>query len=250
MAIKLSETRILYRNKEAVSNHWNKRHSERKYDVLKKTAESELYNFTWIATVNTFIEQGNLSATDKVLDIGFGWGRTIIGLKKFMPDINVTGIEISEKAIKNAHIIFDEYLGDYSNINLELGDVEDLKYADSSFDSVLSTRVFQYLTNPQKGLAHIHRVLVPDGKAVVMVPNKANPYQLFFYHTQVISSLTLKTWFREAGFKNIETGSIIFFPSKLHRFSSDSAWVKVERMLTKIPLINKLGGIVWVSGEK
>jgi len=250
MKINKSRKRDLYRNKENVSNHWNTRHNERDYGVLKKIAEYELFNFTWIATVNTFIEQGRLSNEKNVLDVGFGWGRTIVGLKKYLPDISITGIEVSENAIKNARIIFHEYLGNYSNINLELGDVEELRYADNSFDAVLSTRVFQYLTNPQKGVAHIYRVLAPEGKAVVLVPNKANPYQLFFYHTQLISSLTLKMWFESAGFKNIETGSIIFFPAKFRRFTSDSPWVKVERVFTKIPFINRLGGIAWVSGEK
>lgn len=250
MKIIKSRKRDLYRNKEKVYNHWNIRHSERDYDVLKKIAEYELFNFTWIATVNTFIEQGRLSNEKKVLDIGFGWGRTIVGLKKYLPDISITGVEISENAIKNARIIFHEYLGNYSNINLELGNAEELRYADNSFDAVLSTRVFQYLTNPQKGVAHMYRILAPGGKAVLLVPNKANPYQFFFYHTQLVSSLTLKRWFKKASFKSIATGSIIFFPAKLYRFTSDSPWVKVERVFTKIPFINQLGGIAWVSGEK
>lgn len=252
MISKKAEKLQLYKNKKQVSDHWRKRHEEKlkNYEKLKRTAEYELYNFTWIATVNTFIDQGKLSNEKKVLDIGFGWGRTIVGLKEKFPNVDITGIELLESSVKNAHKILKEYLGDYSKIKLELGDAEALKYEENSFDAVLSTRVFQYLSNPQKSINHIYHVLVPGGKAVVMVPNKINPYQFLFYHTQLLSSLSLKKWLKNAKFKNIKTGSIIFFPAKLYRFPSDSPWVKVERLFTRIPIINKLGGIVWASGEK
>ena len=242
--------RDLYKNKDRVFEPWYKRHNEWDYEILRKIANYELFNFTWAATVNTFIEQGQLLNEMSVLDLGFGWGRTIVGIKKQLPNICITGVEVTESAIKNAQFIIGEYLGNQPDINLEIGDAEELKYPENSFDAVLSTRVFQYLTHPEKGIAHVHRVLHPNGKAVVMVPNKINPYQFFFYHTKLIGPSTLKKWFRNAGFKNIKTGSIIFFPAKFHRFTSESLWVKIEKVFTKIPLLNKVGGIAWVSGEK
>ncbi len=248
--MKKIEKRKLYKNKNTVFTHWHTRHNERDYQKLLKIAEYELYNFTWIATVNTFIKEGNISDKKKILDIGFGWGRTIVGLKKKITDLDVTGIELVDRAIENAQVVFKKYLPKYSKINLEIGDAERLRFEDNSFDTVLSTRVFQYLTNPQKAFHQVHRVLVPGGKAVIMVPNKLNPHQYLWYHTQPLSFFTLKKWFKEAGFKNIKNGSIIYFNDKWHRFSSDSAWVEVERLLTKIPFINKIGGNVWVSGEK
>ena len=135
-----------------------------------------------------------------------------------------------------------DYLGDYSNIKLEVGDAEALQYAENSFDAVLSTRVFQYLKYPQEATDNIYRVLVPGGRAVVMVPNKINPYQFLFYHTQRISRFTLKKWFLNAGFKDIRNGSIIFFHPGIYLFSSESPWVKVERFFTKLPIINMIGG--------
>jgi ubiquinone/menaquinone biosynthesis C-methylase UbiE len=244
--------RQLHKSKKQVTDHWRRSHEEKlsNYDHLMRQAKYELNNFTWIATVNTFIEQGKLSNEKKVLDVGFGWGRTIVGLKKQLPDIGITGIELAENCLKNANRIFKIHIPDFSNIKLELGDAEALQYEENSFDAVLSTRVFQFLTNPQRSVNQIFSVLRPGGKAVVMVPNKINPYQFLFYHSQLISSLTLKKWFKNSRFKNIQMGSIIFFPAKLYRFSSDSPWVKFERFLTKIPIINKFGGIVWIRGEK
>lgn len=250
-AIKVKK-RQLHKSKKQVTDHWRKSHEEKlnNYDKLMRQAKYELNNFTWIATVNTFIEQGKLLNGKKVLDVGFGWGRTIVGLKKQLPDIDITGIELTDSCIKNAYRIFEKYIPDFSMITLELGTAEALHYEENSFDAVLSTRVFHYLTNPQRSVNQIFSVLRPGGKAIVMVPNKINPYQFLFYRSQLISSLTLKKWFKNSRFNNIQTGSIIFFPAKLHRFSSDSPWVKFERFLTKIPIINKFGGIVWISGEK
>ena len=242
--------RQLYKDKNKVLDHWHKRHNERDHEKLMKLAEYELYNFAWIAAVNTFIEQGRLSDRKKVLDVGFGWGRMIVGLKERFPDMDITGIEIVETAIENAYIILDRYLGNYSKIKLEIGDVQSLKYEDNRFDAVFSTRVFQYLSNPQKAIDHVYRVLIPGGRAVIMVPNKINPYLYLWYHTKLISSFTLKKWFRNAGFKDIKVGSIVFFNDKWYCFSSDSAWVKIERFFTRIPLLNRIGGNVWVSGEK
>jgi len=250
MAATKAQKRKLYKNKEKVLTHWNIRHAERNKAKLIRIAEYELFNFTWIATVNAFIEQGKLSNRKKVLDIGFGWGRTILGLKTFLPEIDITGIELNNNAIENAKIVLKNYLGDYSNIKLEVGDAETLQYEENSFDAVLSTRVFQYLKYPQVATDHMYRVLIPKGRAVVMVPNKINIYQFLFYHTHRISPFTLKKWFYNAGFKKIRTGSIIFFHPGIYLFSSESPWVKIEKLITKVPIINMLGGITWVSGEK
>jgi len=250
MKVPSKEKRSLYRNKHLVLNHWYSRHRDRANEKLIHTADYELFNFTWKATVDTFIEQGILSDDSKVLDIGFGWGRTIVGLKLRFPNIDVRGIELCIEAIENSKIIFDRYLGGWSKIELEIGDAENLRYDHNCFDAILSTRVFQYLTYPERAMANVYRALVPGGRAVVMVPSKINPYQRFFYHTQVLAYSTVRKWFKNVGFKNILHGSIVFFPSKLHRFTSDSPWVKVERILTKVPLIRDFGGILWVRGEK
>ena len=70
MATTKVQKRKLYKDKEKVLTHWNTRHTERNKEELKGIAKYELFNFTWIATVNTFIEQGRLSNEKNVLDIG------------------------------------------------------------------------------------------------------------------------------------------------------------------------------------
>ena len=103
MKAEKSKHRDLHTSREKVFAHWRKRHNERDDEKLLRLAKRGLYNFTWAATVNTFVEQGHLSDGKKVLDVGFGWGRTIVGLKQMFPDLEVVGIEIDEKALSNTH---------------------------------------------------------------------------------------------------------------------------------------------------
>ena len=56
-------------------------------------------------------------------------------------------------------------------------DVERLDLADKSFDVVLSTLVFCGVSNPERALAEVHRVLVPGGK-LVMIEHTLGPSRL------------------------------------------------------------------------
>ena len=50
-------------------------------------------------------------------------------------------------------------------------DLHDLRHiTDDSFDVVICTQVFQYLSNPSRAAAELRRVLAPGGKLIVTVP--------------------------------------------------------------------------------
>lgn len=80
----------------------------------------------------------------KVLVVGSGWGADLIGLKKLMPQWDITGVEshpeiveIGEKLLKKKHI---------KNVahNFE----EALPFEDESFDLVLSVKYFSTIYEP------------------------------------------------------------------------------------------------------
>lgn len=53
---------------------------------------------------------------------------------------------------------------------VQKGDIYNLNFPNQSFDAVLSTEVFQYLENPHKALAEIHRVLIKGGTLLLSAP--------------------------------------------------------------------------------
>ena len=49
-------------------------------------------------------------------------------------------------------------------------DIVDLPYADASFDVVICLHVLEHIPDDGKAMRELHRVLVPGGQAIVMVP--------------------------------------------------------------------------------
>ena len=57
------------------------------------------------------------------------------------------------------------------DLNIEYADVEQsLPFPDNHFDSVLCLEVFEYLEHFRRAIDEIHRVLRPEGAAIVTVP--------------------------------------------------------------------------------
>jgi ubiquinone/menaquinone biosynthesis C-methylase UbiE len=52
----------------------------------------------------------------------------------------------------------------------EIADVTNLHYEDCSFDCVLCINVLEHIKDYQKAISEIHRVLKPDGQAIIAVP--------------------------------------------------------------------------------
>lgn len=238
--------KTLYKHPGALKSYWEDEWGSRNYAEM---VAHELYNHTFRATVDTLIEQSQIVDGERVLDIGCGWGRIPIGLIKRFPKLEISGIDISEEAILRAPAVIEKETG-VSNIDVQVGSAEELPFDDCTFDSVVSTRVFQYISDSQKAMREIWRVLKPHGRVTVSVPNKLNPIRYFSYHTQLLTSKTLSRWMSDAGLKVLSTGTIVFCPPNVLRFSEDSWWVAVDRKLSKIPVIGMLGGLAWASAER
>jgi SAM-dependent methyltransferase len=64
----------------------------------------------------------------------------------------------------------------------DVGAVETLPYPDESFDLVLCTQVFEHLADPDAATREIHRVLRPDGVALV------STHGVFLYHPDPVDT--------------------------------------------------------------
>jgi ubiquinone/menaquinone biosynthesis C-methylase UbiE len=101
-----------------------------------------------------------------LLDVGCGAGDDVIELaRRVGPDGLVIGIDKSDHMLDVARTRAADQAA--SNVEFRVGDAQDLPLDDHSVDGARSDRVFQYLTNPARGVRELVRVTRPGGSIVV-----------------------------------------------------------------------------------
>jgi ubiquinone/menaquinone biosynthesis C-methylase UbiE len=101
-------------------------------------------------------------ARGEVLEIAVGSGRNL----PFYPDeTSLTAIEFSPEMLELARQRAAE-LG--RDVDLRLGDAQDLEFADQSFDTVVCTLAFCTIPNPENAATEARRVLRPGGRFVAL----------------------------------------------------------------------------------
>jgi len=98
--------------------------------------------------------------TGKALEVGCGGGQFVKGLYYYRPDLQITGVDISEKSILYAQ-------SSSRGVTFKYGDD-----AVSSFDTI------EHLKNPQKAVSEIHRVLKPGGVFHSSTPIEGSVYTI------------------------------------------------------------------------
>lgn len=125
-----------------------------------------------------FLSQADvLRSGDKILEIGCGIGSVVFRLSG--QGYDVTGTDISGEAISYG-------LKKYGDIRLEVQAAETLRYADKSFDVVLSFDLFEHVAATDVHLSEVERVLRSGGHYLFQTPNK---YSNVVYETLRTKSL-------------------------------------------------------------
>lgn len=109
----------------------------------------------------------NYPPPQKILEAGCGLGRWVIPLSE--KNYDVTGIEIEEEAINT---IKKNYNAD--NLNLVNGNIFNMKFADKTFDLILSLGVLEHFEDEavqKKAILEHIRVLKDEGTFLITVPN-------------------------------------------------------------------------------
>lgn len=112
----------------------------------------------------------------KVLEIGCGLGTDGAGFARAGADY--TGVDLTDAAVELARKCFA-----VSGLDGEFctADAEQLDFADESFDLVYSHGVLHHTPDTARAVREVHRVLKPNGRAVVMLYHR-NSYN---YHVNI-----------------------------------------------------------------
>lgn len=84
--------------------------------------------------------------------------------KHFPAGLAITAIDISPGMVERASTKAAAYQGD---LRVELGDVQDLPYADETFDTVATSCTFCSVPEPVRGLKELYRCLKPGGRMLM-----------------------------------------------------------------------------------
>jgi ubiquinone/menaquinone biosynthesis C-methylase UbiE len=156
------------------------------------------------------IAQAHISNGSRVLDVGCGTGTLVIMTKKLHPESEVVGIDADSKILEIARAKAAKSM---VNLTLDQGMADQLPYAESSFDRVLSSLFLHHLTteNKRRTLREVFRVLRSGGRLHVV---DFGPPRTFY--SRLLARLTagseeiaanvqglLPEMFREVGFVNV-----------------------------------------------
>lgn len=106
----------------------------------------------WKQVVKDIVQYWDLKKGDKVLDVGCAKGFMIYDFYEEFPEINCTGIDISEYAIKNCKQEIKD--------KLKVANAANLPFEDNTFEAVISINTIHNLEKNQclKALSEIERV--------------------------------------------------------------------------------------------
>ncbi|CEG56006.1 phospholipid N-methyltransferase PmtA [Legionella fallonii] len=112
--------------------------------------------------VTVDIVNKNAVANANVLELGVGTG---LSLPLYRSDLNITGVDISEKMLKKAEerVLTDKVK---TNINLKIMDAASLEFPDNSFDFVVAMYVASVVPDIDAFLHEVARVSKPSSDIV------------------------------------------------------------------------------------
>ena len=111
------------------------------------------------AVAPLLVDFGNVPKTGRVLDAGSGTGALGFAIAERKPGVRVTGIDPSKEFVTY-------YAGknSYSDrLSFEVGDAQDLHFADATFGASLSLLVFNFIPDAARALREMRRVTQPGG---------------------------------------------------------------------------------------
>jgi SAM-dependent methyltransferase len=107
-----------------------------------------------------------LKPGDRVLEVGFGHGRTVARAAALVPGGFVAGVDVSEQMVRMAGQ-YNRRLIKEGQVELKLADSSRLPYPDECFDKVYTIHTLYFWADPRQHLREIARVMKEGARFVL-----------------------------------------------------------------------------------
>ena len=196
----------------------------------------------------------------RLLDVGCGTGHHLSDLRA--RGYEIAGIDASPEMLEHAR-------SNNPGADIRLADVEQLPFADASFDFVLCVEVLRYLPDPDPTIRELARVLKPGGRVLAIAAPLFN-LQGYSLLNRLVLVLPLRGFtrlpqffeterrvrsrFERAGFGDIRVHGVSFgpvtwvgrlLPNSLRSFLK--CWEPIDRKLADRPRTRELANMFLVS---
>ncbi|MDH3967705.1 MAG: methyltransferase domain-containing protein [Rhodospirillales bacterium] len=116
----------------------------------------------------------DLQAGDRVLEIGYGPGRTLKQAARRLERGLAAGLDHSEVMARQAARRCRRLIRQ-GRVEVKCGGVSEIPYADESFDKAYAVNCFQFWPSPVNDLREVRRVLRPGGRLVLTIRAAERP---------------------------------------------------------------------------
>lgn len=150
-----------------------------------------------------------MTKSKRILDAGCGVGRYIYNLSRKNPNNDYWGVDLGSDNINEAS-------KNFPGINFQQMSVENLNFQNDFFDEVISRDVLEHVSDPDKTLTEMTRVMTPGGKLIVKVPGEKSERWLLkirpsyfaeIHHLRIFTGTQLEDMVKNHGFKMIKKES-------------------------------------------
>ena len=145
-------------------NIWEK---DEYYKAINNTHQNDLINKDPIfLRFIELIEKNNVSS---ILDVGCGEGWLIDQISRQLSGISFTGIDVSTFGVERAN------KRNINNAKFSVYGGEAFPFPGQTFDVVLSSFVFEHLSDPMGTFNEMNRVVKKSGSVIIVCPNFGSP---------------------------------------------------------------------------
>lgn len=160
----------------------------------------------------------------KILDVATGTADFALATLRLQPE-EVIGVDISEGMLDvGRKKITDQGI---TNVKLEYGDSEQLRFEDNQFDAVIVAFGVRNFENLDQGLAEINRVLRPGGVAMILEFSK--PTGLFGLIFSIYNKTLLPLWGK---LFSGDSAAYTYLPESVAAFPEGDEFKQIMRSLS------------------